>query len=88
MTDPENTPVGTLIRAAEIGYDAGLHYVYAGNLPGRTGKYENTFCPGCGTELIKRQGFRILQNKLSAGKCHRCGVKIPGLWDNSTNFHN
>lgn len=87
MTDPENTPVGTLIRAAEIGYHAGLHYVYAGNLPGRTGKYENTFCPGCGAELIKRQGFRILQNNLSAGKCHRCSVKIPGLWDNSTNSH-
>ena len=51
---PDNTSVSTLIRAAEIGYSAGLHYVYAGNRPGYVGRYENTYCPGCGELLIER----------------------------------
>ena len=81
MTDPENTPVGTLIRAAEIGYDAGLHYVYAGNLPGQVGDYEHTFCPGCRKPLIKRHGYRILENSLTAkGSCPSCGTNLPGIW--------
>ncbi len=47
MTDPENTTAKTLIRAAEIGKSAGLRYVYAGNLPGMVGDWENTRCPNC-----------------------------------------
>jgi pyruvate formate lyase activating enzyme len=42
MTDPENTRPETLMRAAEIGKSAGLRYVYAGNLPGMVGHWENT----------------------------------------------
>lgn len=84
MTEPENTPQRTLIRAAEIGHEAGLHYVYAGNLPGGVAKYENTFCPTCGAELIQRHGFRILENALSGGKCPNCDTRIPGVWSNQT----
>jgi pyruvate formate lyase activating enzyme len=80
MTDPDNTPAETLIRAAQIGYDAGLHFVYTGNLPGMTGRYENTYCPGCGALLIERYGFAILQNKLRDGRCPQCGRAIPGVW--------
>ena len=47
MLEPDNTSVDTLLRAAEIGQEAGLRYVYAGNLPGRTGGWENTRCPHC-----------------------------------------
>lgn len=80
MTDPEATPVDTLIGAAEIGYSAGLNFVYAGNLPGRVGKYENTFCPGCKTTLIERYGFNILKNRIKNGACPKCHTKIPGRW--------
>ncbi len=47
MNDRGATPVATLLRAAEIGTEAGLRYVYAGNLPGRVGPWENTRCPDC-----------------------------------------
>jgi pyruvate formate lyase activating enzyme len=80
MTSPDNTPIETLIRAAETGYRAGLNYVYAGNLPGRVGKYEHTFCPNCKTTLIERYGFRILKNRIMAGACPQCHTKIPGRW--------
>lgn len=82
MSDPDNTPPQTLIRAAEIGYAAGLRYVYAGNLPGLVGPYENTYCPNCKTLLIERYGFAILQNRLMIGCCPDCGYAIPGIWGN------
>ncbi|NIR50285.1 AmmeMemoRadiSam system radical SAM enzyme [candidate division KSB1 bacterium] len=81
MRDPDNTPVETLIRAAEIGYEAGLNFVYAGNLPGRVGKYEHTYCPNCHTALIKRFGFHIIENKIEKGKCYKCHTEIPGRWE-------
>jgi pyruvate formate lyase activating enzyme len=81
MTGPDDTPAATLIRAANIGRDSGLHFVYAGNLPGNTGHLENTFCPGCGAALIERFGFRVLHKRLSAGgQCPDCGTVIPGVW--------
>lgn len=80
MTSPANTPPETLIRAAKIGYDAGLHFVYAGNLAGRVGSYEHTFCPGCHIRLIERYGYFIKQNRLKDGKCPGCDRIIPGIW--------
>ena len=80
MTGPENTSVETLMRAAEIGCEAGLNFVYAGNLPGRTGDNENTFCSTCKALLIERRGFRILKNRLRSGACPSCGVGVPGRW--------
>ncbi len=81
MTDPDNTPVKTLLRACEIGKGAGLHYVYAGNLPGSVGGWENTYCPACNALLIERWGFRVLQNVIEQGACARCGNVIPGVWN-------
>lgn len=83
MTDPADTPPATLIRAARIGEQAGLRYVYAGNLPGRVGKYEHTFCHHCGALLVERYGYLILQNRLSpnGGRCPQCGTAIPGIWN-------
>lgn len=75
------TPVETLQRAAELGQEAGLHYVYAGNLPGRVGSLEDTFCPKCCASLIKRRGYTILSNRISAqGTCPDCGAAIAGVW--------
>jgi pyruvate formate lyase activating enzyme len=80
MTDPDPTPARTLLRGVEIGYSAGLHFVYAGNLPGRTDRYENTYCPSCQTLLIERRGFTVLRNALLGGACPSCGRAIPGVW--------
>jgi len=82
MTDRANTAAGTLIRAAEIGLSEGLRYVYAGNLPGRVGPFENTWCPSCKTLLVERVGYIIHQDLLtpSGGVCPSCGTVIPGRW--------
>jgi pyruvate formate lyase activating enzyme len=84
MTDPDSTTPDALIRAAEIGLEAGLHFVYAGNRPGEVGPYENTVCPGCGTMLIERHGYVILGYHLTdAGTCPTCRLNIPGIWPDS-----
>src|SRR5262244_2343471 len=83
MTGPDNTPVKTLMRAAQIGYEAGLNFVYAGNLPGRVGEYENTYCPNCKATLIERYGFRVMQNRIKNGACPQCSKVIPGRWEKS-----
>jgi pyruvate formate lyase activating enzyme len=81
MNEPSPTSVKTLIRAAEIGQEAGLNYVYAGNIPGRTKDYENTICPTCGTTLVERYSYVIQGYHLTAdGKCPRCSTEIPGIW--------
>ena len=81
MTDPENTSAAVLLRAATIGRDEGLHFVYAGNLPGQVGPYEHTWCPGCGALLIARYGYHILANHITAeGTCPSCSAAIPGIW--------
>jgi len=86
MTNPPNTTVETLVRAAEIGQEAGLRYVYAGNLPGRVGTYEHTSCPTCGEVLIERLGYVILGYNLSAGgTCPKCTTRIAGIWPSDPN---
>jgi len=80
MQDHDDTPVHTLLRACEIGKEEGLRYVYAGNLPGRVGRWENTYCPGCEELLIERYGFLVRQNRVAGGACPRCNTPIPGIW--------
>jgi pyruvate formate lyase activating enzyme len=81
MTEPDNTTPAMLIRAAEIGVEAGLHFVYAGNRPGQVGNWENTYCPQCQTLLIERHGYIILSYQLTNdGKCPQCRHRIPGIW--------
>jgi len=81
MTDTDNTPVATLLRACEIGTRAGLEFVYAGNLPGRVGRWENTYCPDCGDLLIERYGYQIRKQRVGTdGRCPSCSRRIPGLW--------
>jgi pyruvate formate lyase activating enzyme len=81
MEGPPATPPATLVRAANIGRQAGLHYVYAGNLPGQVGDLENTRCPKCTRLLVERRGFRIVRNELgAAGICPACRTPIPGRW--------
>ena len=68
-------------RACELGREAGLKFVYAGNLPGRVGRWENTYCPACDELLVERYGYQIRGMRLGAdGLCPSCGEKIPGVW--------
>jgi pyruvate formate lyase activating enzyme len=81
MQENANTTAEQLVRACETGRAAGLRFVYAGNLPGRVGRYENTYCPSCDELLIERYGYVIKQMKVSAdGKCPACATAIPGVW--------
>ncbi len=78
LTDRPPTPVKTLARAREIGLQAGLRYVYTGNVPGDDG--ENTFCYSCGQKVIQRWGFQVEAIHLKDGTCTHCGAKIDGVW--------
>jgi pyruvate formate lyase activating enzyme len=81
MKENANTTAAQLIRACEIGREAGLKFVYAGNLPGRVGRWENTYCPACDELLVERYGYQIRQMKLGTdGLCPTCGEQIPGVW--------
>lgn len=79
LTDQPRTPVETLRRAREIGLQAGLRYVYEGNVPGEGG--ENSYCPSCRSLLIGRYGYLVEKNLLSGGKCPGCGAAIEGVWN-------
>lgn len=82
MTDRNRTTALTLQTAAEIGQEAGLHYVYAGNLPGRVGTLENTYCPNCQQELISRHGFFVGSVKVTKNSaCPHCGTPIAGVFE-------
>jgi pyruvate formate lyase activating enzyme len=79
LTDRAATPVQTLTRAREIGLQAGLKYVYTGNVPGNAA--ENTFCPGCGEKVIERWGFQVGAMRIKDGRCALCGSHIGGVWN-------
>jgi pyruvate formate lyase activating enzyme len=71
------TEVEFVRKARQIGIDAGLHYVYTGNVPWDPG--EKTFCPGCSHLLVDRQGYMIGTNHIKDGLCPKCGYKVEGL---------
>ena len=72
------TPAETVLKARAIAREAGLHFVYTGNMPGLEG--QDTECPGCQKVVIARYGYRITENNLAAGKCKFCGATVPGVW--------
>jgi pyruvate formate lyase activating enzyme len=81
MTGNANTTADQLVRACELGRAAGLRYVYAGNLPGRVGRWENTYCPACDELLVERYGYQILRQRVGAdGRCPSCTTPVPGVW--------
>lgn len=79
MLDRPPTSPHALARAYEIGKEAGLHYVYVGNV--RDADRESTFCPECGQLLIQRHGYDVREVWPERGDCPRCGHVIPGVWD-------
>lgn len=72
------TPISSLHRACHIGKEAGLWYVYSGNVPGDEG--ENTYCSNCSNLLINRYGYKIVANCLSGNACPECGKKLEGVF--------
>jgi pyruvate formate lyase activating enzyme len=79
LTDRPSTPVKTLTMAREIGFNAGLRYVYTGNVPGDAG--ENTFCYRCGELVIERWGFQVGKMHIKKGRCTHCDTEIDGVWE-------
>jgi pyruvate formate lyase activating enzyme len=81
MISIQGTTSGGLLQAVKAGREAGLKFVYAGNLPGTVGEWEDTRCSCCLATLIQRRGFRVLENRIgSDGLCPECGAPIPGVW--------
>jgi pyruvate formate lyase activating enzyme len=78
LTQVPATPLATLDKAREIARNAGLHYVYIGNVANTPA--ENSYCPQCGKMVVERKGFRTLSLALNMGKCKYCGQTIPGFW--------
>ena len=73
------TPLETMEQVYEIAREVGLEYVTIGNVPGH--KYNSTFCPACGEQLIARTHFEVLDNNIDDGRCRYCGEEIPGIWE-------
>lgn len=78
MLDVPSTPVQTLEKARATGLARGLKYVYISNLAPHAGNH--TYCPSCGSTVIKRLGFKVLSNKLRRGRCPSCRKSLPGIW--------
>jgi pyruvate formate lyase activating enzyme len=75
MADVPPTPITTLLQAQEIGQEAGLRYVYVGNVPGEV----HTACHACGHLLVRRRGYQVVDNKvLAGGQCPECGTLVAG----------
>jgi pyruvate formate lyase activating enzyme len=79
LQDKPRTPAATLDRARQIALDAGLHYVYEGNIYSDGG---NTYCPQCKELLVRRSWHDVLENRIQEGSCGNCGFAIAGVWVN------
>lgn len=87
MLDSPGTSLSTLDIAWESGKEAGLHFVYPGNMRGTVGERENTHCPKCNELLIRRRGFYVLENRMKGKACPGCGELPPGVWDENAPVH-
>jgi len=78
LSNSEATAIGALEAAAKTAKEEGLNYVYVGNVYGSG--YENTICPLCSKEIIKRSTRRVHEMMLSGNACKYCGYLIAGVW--------
>ena len=73
------TPLDTLKRAYAAGKEAGLRYVYLGNVA----EGSDTCCPECNAVLIERTFYQTALTGLADGLCGKCGTRIAGIWERS-----
>jgi pyruvate formate lyase activating enzyme len=78
LTSLPSTPESVLNQARQIAMDAGMKYVYIGNVPGS--EAQHTYCPSCKKIVIERRGYTIITKNLKDGACGSCGTKINGVW--------
>jgi pyruvate formate lyase activating enzyme len=73
------------MKIVEYAQQAGLQYIYPGNLPGQVGQWENTRCHHCQATVIQRTGFRVTENRVQPdGLCPDCQQPLPGIWGKSS----
>lgn len=84
MDTTARTDAVSLLKAYQIGRQAGLRYVYPGNIPGAFRDLKSTHCPGCERVLVHRVGFRVSSNRIVGGCCPDCGASVPGVWDDAS----
>jgi pyruvate formate lyase activating enzyme len=78
LTDAASTPVSTLERARELGREAGLRYIYVGNVPGASA---DTLCPHCNASVVRRRAYAVSEQEVENGRCPRCGEPVAGVFD-------
>ena len=81
LTDRGPTPPTTLQAAYDIAREAGLRYVYTGNV--FDPEHQHTYCPGCGRAVIRRDGYAIAAFELKGGRCIHCQTPIAGRFDDA-----
>jgi pyruvate formate lyase activating enzyme len=81
LRDLPPTPPSSLRTARRIAREAGLRFVYEGNV---IGDGAHTSCPGCGRLLIRRSWHEVLEDHLVDGRCPDCGQAVPGRWKEPT----
>jgi pyruvate formate lyase activating enzyme len=72
------TPISTLTRFRNLALQAGIRYVYVGNVPEHEGRH--TYCHHCHALLVQRQGYNIPVYNLIGNQCKFCHTAIPGVW--------
>jgi pyruvate formate lyase activating enzyme len=80
LTDRPPTPVGALVAAYDIARQAGIRYIYTGNVPDP--QRQHTYCPGCGRAVIERSGYDILSFAITSSRCAFCQAPVAGRFDN------
>jgi len=79
LTQIAPTPLNTLVRARETAMSHGLKFVYIGNVAGTDA--ENTYCPNCKTVVVERKGYKVINLRITNGKCNSCSTSIAGIWE-------
>jgi pyruvate formate lyase activating enzyme len=77
MNSINQTPIKSIEIAVDAGINAGLNYVYEGNVANEI----STRCPGCRRSIIIRDGYDILRCDINNGSCRYCRTKISGIWN-------
>jgi pyruvate formate lyase activating enzyme len=76
--DKPPTSISTLLKAYEIAVNAGLKYVYTGNVIDE--KTSTTYCHACKKPLIVRKGYELTENNLEKNYCKFCKTKCSGIF--------